>query len=55
MPMTEEILVNHNAHETRIAVVQQGVVQELHIERAASRGLVGNVYLGRVSRVLPGM
>ena len=55
MPMTEEILVNHSAHETRIAVVQQGVVQELHLERAATRGLVGNVYLGRVSRVLPGM
>ncbi len=53
--MTEEILVNHTAHETRIAVVQQGVVQELHLERAATRGLVGNVYLGKVSRVLPGM
>jgi ribonuclease G len=53
--MNEEILVNHTAHETRIAVVQQGVVQELHIERAASRGLVGNAYLGKVSRVLPGM
>ncbi len=53
--MTEEILVNHTLHETRIAVVQQGVVQELHIERAAARGLTGNVYLGKVSRVLPGM
>jgi ribonuclease G len=53
--MTEEILVNHRAHETRVAVVQQGVVQELLIERAVSRGLAGNLYLGRVSRVLPGM
>jgi RNAse G (EC 3.1.4.-) len=53
--MTEEILVNHTAHETRVAVVQQGATQELHIERAAARGLVGNVYLGKVSRVLPGM
>jgi ribonuclease G len=53
--MTEEILVNHAAHETRVAVIQQGAMQELHIERAASRGLVGNVCLGRVSRVLPGM
>ncbi|HMN79677.1 MAG TPA: ribonuclease G [Burkholderiaceae bacterium] len=53
--MNEEILVNTTAHETRIAVIQQGAVQELHIERAATRGLVGNVYLGRVSRVLPGM
>ena len=53
--MTEEILVNHTAHETRIAVVMQGVVQELHLERVSTRGLVGNVYLGKVSRVLPGM
>jgi ribonuclease G len=53
--MTEEILVNHCTHETRVALIQQGAVQELHIERAANRGLVGNVYLGRVSRVLPGM
>ena len=53
--MTEEILVNYSVHETRIAVVQQGVVQELHLERVATRGLVGDIYLGRVSRVLPGM
>ncbi|MFT4103370.1 MAG: ribonuclease G [Burkholderiaceae bacterium] len=53
--MTDDILVNHSPHETRIAVMQHGAVQELHIERAATRGLVGNVYLGRVSRVLPGM
>lgn len=53
--MSEEILVNHQPHETRVAVVQHGVVQELWIERAVSKGLVGNLYLGRVSRVLPGM
>ncbi|MEZ5729884.1 MAG: ribonuclease G [Burkholderiaceae bacterium] len=53
--MIEEILVNHRAHETRVAIVQQGAVQELHIERSATRGLVGNVYLGKVSRVLPCM
>jgi ribonuclease G len=53
--MTEEILVNHAAHETRVAVIQQGAVQELHIERASARGLVGNICLGKVSRVLPGM
>jgi ribonuclease G len=53
--MNEEILVNHQAHEIRIAVIQQGALQELHIERTASRGLVGNVYIGKVSRVLPGM
>ncbi|HVL54966.1 MAG TPA: ribonuclease G [Burkholderiaceae bacterium] len=53
--MTEEILVNVTPHEARVAVIQLGAVQELHLEREATRGLVGNVYLGRVSRVLPGM
>ena len=53
--MSEEILVNHRTHETRVAIVQQGTVQELLIERAVARGMVGNLYLGRVSRVLPGM
>ena len=53
--MSEEILVNHQAHETRVALVQHGIVQELLLERTVSRGLVGNLYLGRVSRVLPGM
>src|SRR5690606_15091498 len=52
---SEEILVNYRAHETRVALVQQGAVQELHIERAATRGLVGNIYVGKVTRVLPGM
>jgi ribonuclease G len=41
--------------ETRVAVIYLGAVQELHIERTSQRGLVGNVYLGKVSRVLPGM
>jgi len=50
-----EILINVTPQETRVAVLQQGVVQELHVERASSRGLVGNIYLGLVSRVLPGM
>ena len=53
--MSEEILINFTPQETRVAVMQQGVVQELHIERSASRGLVGNVYLGRICRILPGM
>jgi len=53
--MSEEILINFTPQETRVAVLQQGVVQELHIERTASRGLVGNVYLGRICRILPGM
>lgn len=53
--MTDEILINVTPQETRVAVMQQGVVQELHIERSSHRGLVSNVYLGKVKRVLPGM
>jgi len=53
--VTEEILINVTPQETRVAVTGSGVVQELLIERAASRGLVGNIYMGRVARVLPGM
>lgn len=53
--MSEEILINFTPQETRVAVMLQGVVQELHIERTSSRGLVGNVYLGRICRILPGM
>jgi ribonuclease G len=53
--MNEEILINVTPQETRVAVIQQGVVQELHVERISGRGLVGNIYLGIVSRVLPGM
>ncbi|OGA26284.1 MAG: ribonuclease G [Betaproteobacteria bacterium RIFCSPLOWO2_02_FULL_67_26] len=55
MAVTEEILVNVTPQETRVAVIEQGVTQEVHIERAASRGLVGNITMGRVIRVLPGM
>src|SRR6266850_366799 len=53
--MTEDILINCTPQETRVGVMQAGVPQELHIERAANRGLVGNIYVGRVARVLPGM
>ena len=53
--MNEQILINVTPQETRVAVTEQGAVQELHIERSSSRGLVGNVYLGRICRVLPGM
>ncbi|MBI5330499.1 MAG: ribonuclease G [Betaproteobacteria bacterium] len=53
--MSEEILINVTPQETRVAVVHLGAVQELHIERISLRGLVGNIYLGKVSRVLPGM
>src|SRR5216110_361750 len=54
-PMTHEILINVTPQETRVAMLEQAVVQELHIERQSARGLVGNIYLGRVARVLPGM
>jgi ribonuclease G len=53
--MSQEILINWSPQETRVAVVENGAVQELHVERALERGLVGNVYLGKVVRVLPGM
>ncbi len=53
--MQEDILINWSPQETRVAIVESGAVQELHVERALERGLVGNVYLGRVARVLPGM
>src|SRR4051794_40199431 len=51
----QDILINWAPQETRVAIVENGAVQELHIERAAERGLVGNIYAGRVARVLPGM
>lgn len=53
--MQQEVLINWSPQETRVAVIEQGVVQEVLIERALERGLVGNVYLGKVTRVLPGM
>jgi ribonuclease G len=51
----QDILINWSPQETRVAIVENGAVQELHIERTLERGLVGNVYLGKVVRVLPGM
>ncbi|MFZ6848740.1 ribonuclease G [Undibacterium sp. RuRC25W] len=53
--MSENLLINITPQETRVALIFQGAVQELHIERTLSRGLVGNIYLGKVVRVLPGM
>ncbi len=53
--MSEEILINVTPPETRVAVIENGVVQEVMIERSRRRGLVGNIYKGRASRVLPGM
>ncbi len=53
--MTEDILINVTPFETRVALVAHGAVQELHLERSIQRGQVGNIYLGKVVRVLPGM
>jgi ribonuclease G len=50
-----DILVNWSPQETRVAIIENGAIQELHLERTLERGLVGNVYLGKVARVLPGM
>lgn len=53
--MSEEILINVTPRETRVAVVENGMLQEVHIERSSRRGYVGNIYKGRVQRVMPGM
>jgi len=53
--MSEEILVNITPMESRVAMLENGVLQEVHIERTQRRGIVGNIYKGKVARVLPGM
>lgn len=53
--MEAEILINVTAREVRAAVLENGVLVDLFMERASHRGLIGNIYKGRVSRVLPGM
>ncbi|GDX60721.1 ribonuclease G [Nitrosomonadaceae bacterium] len=53
--VSNEILVNITAQEIRVALMEGGVVQELHIEQANNPGVIGNIYNGRISRVLPGM
>ncbi len=53
--MSEEILVNVTPRETRVAMVENGVLQEVQIERVARKGLVGSIFKGCVSRVMPGM
>ena len=53
--MSAELLINVTPSETRVALIENGVLQEVHIERQAKHGLVGNIYMGKVSRVLPGM
>ncbi|ARU55957.1 ribonuclease G [Oleiphilus messinensis] len=53
--MSEEILINVTPVETRVALIENGMLQEVYIERSGSRGIVGNIYKGKVVRVLPGM
>jgi len=53
--MNEEILINFSPMETRVAVIENGMLQEVHVERNDHRGIVGNIYLGKIVRVLPGM
>ncbi|GAA0689485.1 ribonuclease G [Marinobacterium maritimum] len=53
--MGEEILINFTPMETRVAVIENGMPQEIYVERAKRRGIVGNIYQGKVVRVLPGM
>src|SRR6185503_5111603 len=53
--MTKEMIISSSPHETRVAILEEDQVAEIFIERERSRGVVGNVYKGRVSKVLPGM
>ncbi|MDR2013545.1 MAG: ribonuclease G [Rhodanobacter sp.] len=53
--MSEEILINVTPRETRVALIENGMLQEVHVERASRRGYVGNIYKGKVGRVMPGM
>lgn len=53
--MTQELLINVTQVETRVALIESGVLQEVYIERSRSRGIVGNIYKGKIVRVLPGM
>src|SRR4249920_748753 len=53
--MTKEMIVSSNSHETVVAILEEDLVAEVFVERERSRGVVGNVYKGRVSKVLPGM
>ena len=53
--MSKEMIVSHSPLQTRLAIIENGVVSEVAFERERSRGVVGNIYKGRVNRVLPGM
>src|SRR5512134_3655212 len=53
--MNKEMIIASNGHETRVAILEDDQVAEIFIERERNRGVVGNLYKGRVSKVLPGM
>jgi ribonuclease G len=53
--MYTDILINATFYENRIALVENGHLREFHLERVSEKGLIGNIYLGRVVRVLPGI
>ena len=53
--MPNELVINARPHETRVALIENGIVVELHIERKTGQELMGNIYRGKVVRVLPGM
>src|SRR5262252_4096931 len=53
--MTKEMIISSNGHETMVAILEEDLVAEIFVERERQRGVVGNVYKGRVSKVLPGM
>ena len=53
--MANELVSNTTTHETRIALIENGTIAELYVERSRVKGIVGNIYKGRVIRVLPGM
>src|SRR6185369_8561658 len=53
--MNKEMIISANDHDTRVAILEEDQVVEIFIERERQRGVVGNIYKGRVSKVLPGM
>jgi len=53
--MATELVINTTSHETRVALIENGTIAELYIERTKVKGIIGNIYKGRVVRVLPGM
>ena len=53
--MGSEIIINATSHETRVALLENGSVAELYIEREKDKGIVGNIYKGIVTKIVPGM